>query len=190
MKTSTIREIFTAIFDDLSVQDFLDNHPDYTERMIYEMRDDILTLLKEQSVKEGKSYTLYIDGASQPQKKKAGVGGVIFLDDSEIESFAEYIGEATNNEAEYTALIRGCNILEKYKPEKVYIFADSEFVVKQINGEYQVKNERMKKLYGKAMNALHQFPHWTFEHIPRERNKRADKLSKQALLQKESGEHS
>jgi len=182
-------QLTRTLFESLPMEQFLNGHPDISERMVYELRDDILRLLQAEAVdgQEGgaRVFSMYVDGASQPQKKQGGIGGVIYLHDSEIENFAENIGEATNNEAEYNALIRGCELLRKYEPEKVFIFADSEFMVKQINGEYQVKNERMKKLYGKAMNALRQFPEWTLEHVPRERNRRADQLSKQGILQGE-----
>lgn len=187
MNSTDALQLTRELFDSLPMEKFLNDHPDVSERMIYELRDDLIGLLQDQAMKgkDGKSrvFSMYVDGASQPQKKQGGIGGVIYLHDSEIENFAENIGEATNNEAEYNALIRGCELLRKYEPEKVYIFADSEFMVKQINGEYQVKNERMKKLYGKAMHALQEFPEWTLTHVPRERNRRADQLSKQAILQ-------
>ena len=187
MNPTEAMKLTRVVFDSLPMEKFLNDHPDISERMIYELRDDLIRLLQDQAVKgtagEARVFSLYVDGASQPQKKQGGIGGVIYLNDSEIENFAENIGEATNNEAEYSALIRGCELLQKYEPGKVYIFADSEFMVKQINGEYQVKNERMKKLYGKAMSVLQQFPEWTIAHVPRERNRRADQLSKQAILQ-------
>lgn len=187
MNLTDAMQLTRTLFDSLPMEQFLNDHPDVSERMIYELRDDLLQLLQDRAVEgqEGESriFSMYVDGASQPQKKQGGIGGVIYLNDSEIENFAENIGEATNNEAEYNALIRGCELLKKYEPEKVFIFADSEFMVKQVNGEYQVKNERMKKLYGQAMNALQKFPEWTLAHVPRERNRRADQLSKQAILQ-------
>ena len=155
-----------------------------------ELREDLEARIQDNAIdgngEEERSFSLFVDGAAQPQKKKAGIGGVIYLNDSEIENFSENIGEATNNEAEYRAMLKGITLLQKYEPEKVFIFADSELVVKQINGEYRVKNDRMKKLYGKVMNALQQFPHWAVEHIPREQNKRADQLSKQGIMM-ESG---
>ncbi len=185
MKSSEAVRLINAIFDYLPVQKFLDEYPDFSERMVSELRGQVTEMLQSQSLQEERSFSLFVDGASQPQKKQAGIGGVIYLNDSEIESFSDNIGEATNNEAEYRALIYGCELLRKYKPERVYIFADSEFMVKQITGEYQVKNPRMQKLYGRAMTILQHFPEWTIEHVPRARNKRADQLSKQAVLQGE-----
>jgi ribonuclease HI len=174
------------IFDFLPVQKFLDANPEYTERIVYGFRDEILHQLKLQAVNEAgeqkKVYSLYVDGASQESNTKGGIGGVIYLNDSEIESFSENIGPATNNEAEYTALLRGLAFLEKYQPDEVYIFADSELMVKQINGEYKVRNERLAKLYEQVIHLLDRLEDWNIEHVPRERNKEADKLSKQALM--------
>ncbi len=181
-------QLVRDIFDFLPVQEFLDEHPEYTERIIYGFRDELLHRYKLQAVNEpgaeNKVYSLYVDGASQESNTKGGIGGVIYLNDSEIESFSENIGPATNNEAEYTALLRGLAFLEKYQPDEVYIFADSELMVKQINGEYKVRNDRLAKLYNQAINLLDRLDSWNIEHVPRERNKEADKLSKQALLKK------
>jgi len=183
-------DLTRAIFDFVNFQEFLDANPEFSERKIVELRDILLAGLREQvsqnSEEETRSFSLFVDGASQPQKKNAAIGGVIYLNDSEIDDFSENIGEATNNEAEYQAMIRGIELLRKYQPDKVFIFADSELVVKQLNGEYRVKNDRMKKLYGKVMNALQSFPHYAIEHVPRESNKRADQLSKQGLLTEQS----
>ncbi|MCF7803048.1 MAG: ribonuclease HI family protein [Candidatus Marinimicrobia bacterium] len=190
MNSSEKIDLTRAIFDYLPVQEFLDANPEFSERKVSEVRDEILDWLQEQAVDgsndEVRSFSLFVDGASQPQRKQAAIGGVLYLNDSEIENFSENIGEATNNEAEYRAMLFGIEMLEKYEPDKVFIYADSELVVKQLNGEYQVKNDRMKKLYGKVMNALQIFPHYSIEHVPRERNKRADQLSKQGILKGES----
>jgi len=186
MKLSDKLEVLQDIFKFLPVQDFLDAYPHHTERKIYETRDELLDMLTEQasSNEEGErgTFSLFVDGASQQQNKKAGIGGVIYLDDSEIDNFSEFIGGGTNNEAEYKAMIKGLEMLRKFKPEKIYVFADSELVVKQINGEYRVKNTRMQKLYGQVMALLQQFEHWNVEHVPREQNMRADQLSKQAVM--------
>jgi len=186
MKLSETLEIVKDIFEYLPVQDFLNAYPNHSERKVYEARDELIEMLTQQAGnnKEGErgTFSLFVDGASQQQNKKAGIGGVIYLDDSEIDNFSEFIGEGTNNEAEYKAMIKGLELLKKFQPEKIYVFADSELVVKQINGEYRVKNARMQKLYGQVMALLQQFDHWNVEHVPREQNMRADQLSKQAVM--------
>jgi ribonuclease HI len=96
-------------------------------------------------------------------------------------SFSEFIGSATNNEAEYGALIKGLEESLKLNILNIEIFADSELIVKQINGEYKVKNERMQKLHHKAISLFSKFNSWSLTHIRREKNSAADKLSKDGM---------
>ena len=86
----------------------------------------------------------------------------------------------TNNEAEYTALIRALELSLELNISQLTIFSDSELIVKQINLEYKVKNERLQKLHSSARAMLAEFV-WTLQHVSREKNKKADALSKQAL---------
>lgn len=121
--------------------------------------------------------SLYIDGAADLNSKTAGIGGVIYRNNDELYSFSEYLDDATNNEAEYTALIRGLEHLIALDQLSVRIFSDSELVVKQINGEYRVKNPRMQKLYSQAMALFNQLDQYTFSHVLRDKNTAADKLA-------------
>jgi ribonuclease HI len=91
--------------------------------------------------------SLYIDGAADLHSKTAGIGGVITKDGEEVFSFSEYLHDATNNEAEYTALVKGLKYLIQLKLLNANIYSDSELVVKQIKGEYRVKHPRMQELY-------------------------------------------
>jgi len=125
---------------------------------------------------------LFIDGAADLHSKRAGIGGVFLNHDEEIFSFSENIGPATNNEAEYRALIQGLKLALKNELFSLQIFADSELVVKQINGEYKVKNERMKILHGKAKSLLVKFDSWEINHVRREMNKIADNYAKKGML--------
>ena len=95
--------------------------------------------------------SLFVDGAADLHTKTAGIGGVFLGENNEeLSRFSEYLDDATNNEAEYSALIRGLelNIMD------IKIYADSELVVKQVNGEYKVKHERMRPLHRKAIALL------------------------------------
>lgn len=121
--------------------------------------------------------TLFIDGAADLHSKTAGIGGVIYQKDEEVFSFSEYLDDSTNNEAEYLALIRGLEHLIALKLLSVKIYSDSELVVKQINGEYKVKNQRMQALYAKAMELFNQLDQYSFTHVVREKNMVADKLA-------------
>ena len=121
--------------------------------------------------------TLYIDGAADLHSKTAGIGGVIYNSDEEIFSFSEYLHDSTNNEAEYGALIAGLKYLIKLNLLNPTIYSDSELIVKQVNGEYRVKNDRMITLYNEVINLLSSFSSWSLIHVLRDKNKVADKLA-------------
>jgi len=132
---------------------------------------------------EVKTYSLYVDGAADLNTKTAGVGGVFYNNaNEEVYSFSEYLDDATNNEAEYTALIKGIKLGLELKLLNLNIYSDSQLIVRQINGEYQVKNDRMKKLHLKVLNLLKQYNNWSINHIMRDENKIADKLSKEGRI--------
>ena len=124
---------------------------------------------------------LYIDGAAMPDREGAGIGGVCYKNKEKLFSFSKFIGNKTNNEAEYFALIKGLNQALEKKLKVITIYSDSQLIVNQINGKYLVKNERMKICYQETINVLSNFNWWTITHIPREENKEADFLSKQGL---------
>ncbi|MEE8336358.1 MAG: ribonuclease HI family protein [Candidatus Neomarinimicrobiota bacterium] len=121
---------------------------------------------------------LYIDGAADLKSRTAGIGGVFYENEEEIFSFSEYLHDATNNDAEYSALLHGLKVANELKIKTIIILADSELVVKQVNGEYRVKHPRMKILYKQVQNELIKFEKWSLKHVYREQNKRADELSK------------
>ncbi|NHZ85171.1 MAG: reverse transcriptase-like protein [Planctomycetia bacterium] len=133
---------------------------------------------------DSKSVKLYVDGAADLHTKTAGIGGVFYRNGDELFSFSEFIGSATNNEAEYKALIKGLEESHNLNILSISIFADSELVVKQINGDYKVKNERMQILNKKVINLLKNFNSWSIVHVPREKNSVADKLSKDGMRRK------
>ncbi len=124
---------------------------------------------------------LYTDGASRGNPGKAGCGALIVYKGKEIE-LKEYIGEATNNIAEYKALLLGLNYIKDNIPQvkEISIFSDSELVVKQLKREYKVKNNGIIPLYMKVINILSEY-NWKIKHIPREKNKKADRLANLAI---------
>ena len=126
--------------------------------------------------------SLYIDGAADLQSKTAGIGGVITKDGEEVFSFSEYLHDATNNEAEYAALVKGLKYLIQLKLLNANIYSDSELVVKQIKGEYRVKHPRMQELYKEAMDQFQYMDTWTLNHILRDKNDMADRLAKAGRL--------
>ena len=150
-------------------------------------KEDLSNLesLLSNDLEKNKKYSLFTDGACEFDKDykpiNAGIGGLIKLEDEIIFSFSENIGVKTNNEAEYLALIAGINLCIENQISNISIFADSELVVKQINGDYKVKNERMSALHKKTHELLSKLNSWEIKHVLRELNVEADELSKQGL---------
>ncbi len=128
-------------------------------------------------------YQLYVDGAANLAKKAAGIGGHIQKNGQELYHFSDYVENATNNEAEYLALIRGIELALELNLSRLQIYADSELVVRQINGEYKVKHPNMIPLHKRVNALLQKLESWRVAHVPREQNQRADQLSKQGLKQ-------
>ncbi|HPV40643.1 MAG TPA: ribonuclease HI family protein [Spirochaetota bacterium] len=125
--------------------------------------------------------TMYIDGASSGNPGPAGIGIVILDHDGrQVGKISSYIGTRTNNYAEYTALIRALKIAIYFKAKVVKIRTDSELVVKQISGEYKVKNDQIRKLYDQAVTLLKSISNCKIEHVPRSQNDKADYLAKKA----------
>jgi len=119
----------------------------------------------------------YIDGGSRGNPGEAGIG-VYFPGKVRI---AEYLGDATNNFAEYSALLAALRFAVFSRCEELQVFADSELVVKQINGEYQVKNEGIRVLYDSALRWITLIPRFSISHVRRENNKEADSLANLAM---------
>jgi ribonuclease HI len=124
------------------------------------------------------NYIAYIDGASSGNPGDAGIGIIIYKDNEEILRESRYIGMQTNNFAEYKAFLSLLEMLKKHSIKKIKVYTDSELLVKQLKGEYKVNNEAIKNFISK----IKQFKDVKFEieHVPREKNKEADKLARQA----------
>jgi ribonuclease HI len=124
----------------------------------------------------------FIDGGARGNPGPAAIGALVH---GEIPfSISEYIGETTNNVAEYTALVKMLALALAKGYKGLDIYADSELMVKQIRGEYKVKNNGLKPLYLDALKYLQQLQHFTITHVKREYNKDADALVNAALDQK------
>jgi len=124
---------------------------------------------------------LYSDGASSGNPGKAGIGVVIYDEDKKlIGKVSEFIGVTTNNVAEYMALIYGLEEALYLKARKVKCFLDSELLVRQLGGSYKVRDERLKLFYKQVRHLEHFFDKVSFSYIPREKNREADRLAKEA----------
>ena len=123
-----------------------------------------------------------VDGASKGNPGESGIGVAIFDKDLNlINEACDYLGVATNNVAEYKALILGIKLSTKYNAKRVLFKADSELMVKQIKGEYRVKNAQLKLLFTEAQSLLKKLPNWKIMHVPREENKEADLLANKGV---------
>lgn len=131
---------------------------------------------------KSKTFFLYADGGSRGNPGPAGIG-VLILDakKKKVKEVFKYIGETTNNNAEYNALICGLGEVRGLGGDEVIVNLDSELVVKQVNGEYRVKNADIKPLFEKAIEALKGFKSFEIRHIDRSENKEADKLVNKAI---------
>ncbi|WP_457573225.1 ribonuclease HI family protein [Desulfolithobacter sp.] len=125
---------------------------------------------------------LYTDGASRGNPGRAGAG-IVLLDDSdrELTTKAVYLGTCTNNVAEYRALLIGLQAAREEGCRRVEIFMDSELIVRQLQGRYQVKSAALKPLFTEVRQLLHSFDSWKVLHVPRAQNRRADELANQGI---------
>ncbi len=124
---------------------------------------------------------LYSDGGSRGNPGISGAGFVIYDNQGTcIARKAVPLGIATNNQAEYVAISEGLKHALTYKPEEITCRLDSELIVKQMNGEYRVKDPILKQIYAEIKKRI-AGTHVSFHHIPREKNKEADKLSNDAM---------
>lgn len=129
-----------------------------------------------------KKYIIYIDGGARGNPGPAGIG-VVILDagNKKVKEVFKYIGEATNNIAEYSALVCALEEAKALRAENIVIHMDSELVAKQLSGEYRVKNTEIKELFEKAAAILKDFGSFEIKHIDRSMNKDADKLVNKAI---------
>ncbi|HNQ51233.1 MAG: ribonuclease HI family protein [Candidatus Omnitrophica bacterium] len=124
---------------------------------------------------------IYIDGASKGNPGPSGIGIIIMQDGSVIRQIARFIGPATNNIAEYTALVHGLQEGLLLKADTVRIKSDSELLCRQMNKAYKVRNANIIGLYSQAERLLSGFKEVSIDHIPREQNAHADRLATQAV---------
>ena len=126
---------------------------------------------------------LNIDGGSRGNPGPAAAGVVIYADDDGtiLHEAGIYLGRATNNVAEYSGLVAGLKAAKQLSAAEVVCFSDSELLVKQMNGEYRVRNDGLKPLFAEASALARDFEKFVISHVRREKNKQADSLVNQAL---------
>jgi ribonuclease HI len=137
--------------------------------------------------KETRKYLkIYFDGGSRGNPGPSAVGAVIFDDrDNKLEEMSAYIGEYTNNVAEYLALERVLDLLEKYNCKKIMLFTDSKLLNNQIKKLWKIKDKSILKIYLKVSEKLAKYDIVDLRLIPRENNVEADRLVNNALDKKD-----
>ena len=132
----------------------------------------------------GGEWVLYSDGASRGNPGRAAIGAALYrVEDGRpalVGEVSEPIGQATNNVAEYRALIEGLKLASRHRPGRLTVRADSQLLIRQLEGRYRVKNLALQALHAEARRLLSTIPH-RLEHVPREQNLVADALANAAL---------
>ena len=127
-------------------------------------------------------YQLFTDGGARGNPGPAGIGARLLTAEGQlVEELGDAIGRATNNVAEYQALLAGLELALDHGVRCLDVFMDSELIVRQVSGQYRVKDATLKALHEQATRLLHRFHEVEVWHIPREQNSEADGLVNQAI---------
>ncbi len=137
-------------------------------------------------IPEDKLLKIYTDGASRGNPGPSAIAFIFVIDESSIFQMNEFVGKQTNNQAEYQAIIKALLEAHKITQGDIEVFSDSELVIKQINGDYQVKNIHLLKLSQEVTHWKKFFQKVSFTHVPRENQwiTMADKLCNKCLKKK------
>jgi len=129
-----------------------------------------------------KKLKIFTDGGARGNPGPAGCGVVMFDEQKkQVGAYKKYLGETTNNIAEYNGVVLAMEEAKKIGAEELDFYLDSELVVKQLKREYKVKNPELAKLFVRIFNMQQDFKQVNYQHIPREMNKLADKLANEAM---------
>ena len=134
-----------------------------------------------QESSQGINLEIFTDGACSGNPGPAAIGVVIKEQDKVLKEISRFIGRATNNIAEYTAVIWALQEAAVLKADGILIKTDSELMYKQIRGEYQVKHEGIKPLFEQVNSLIKGFKRVDFKHVPRGQNSQADRLARLGL---------
>ncbi len=130
-------------------------------------------------------FLLYTDGAARGNPGPAAIGAVLYrgspISDNVVAELSRAIGHATNNVAEYQAVVEGLEVAADYRPLRLTLRSDSQLLVRQLLGAYRVRSPGLRPLHKRARQLLDGFSEVRIEHVPREKNRRADQLANRAL---------
>lgn len=168
-----------------SFREIREEFPKVTEEDIQTTLSYALDLMREEIIPlsgSKKRLTVYIDGASRGNPGPAGVGIIIYDEKKKlVDELCEYIGKTTNNVAEYQALLIALERARSLETETLIIYSDCELLVRQMAGEYRVKDKTLKDFYQRARKSLGNFRKVDIRYIARGRNKRADRLANKGI---------
>lgn len=133
-----------------------------------------------------KRLLFYVDGASRGNPGESGYGVYVSMAGKKAVEIYGYLGHATNNQAEYAALLAALQFARREGAARVSVRSDSELLVKQVKGLYRVKDETLRRMHARALALIEGFEAFDIAHVPREKNKRADKLANLAVKTKAS----
>ena len=130
-----------------------------------------------------KNIYINCDGASRGNPGRSAIGIQIKGEDKKtvLKQHGEYIGKATNNVAEYLAVLKSLDLAKRFTNQNVFVYSDSELVVRQLTGKYQVKNKNLKEIFNQVQKLQNSFQKVVFTHVRREYNVIADQLANDAL---------
>ena len=130
----------------------------------------------------GAWHTAYADGGARGNPGPAAIGAVLLgPDGAALEEISEYIGRATNNQAEYRAVVAVLEAARRHRVAALRLHLDSELIVHQLNGRYRVRNEALRPHYERAKALIEGIKSFRVQHVPREANRRADALVNRAI---------
>ena len=125
---------------------------------------------------------VFSDGAARGNPGPAGAGAVLLdADGRTVARLGRYLGRATNNHAEYKGLLLGLERAAELGASEVLVYADSQLMIRQLGGQYRVRNEGLRPLFDEAQRLLRGFRRFELHHIPREQNGAADEMSNRAI---------
>ncbi len=181
MSREKIKNFIKDLLNSLDNSKFFLDNPSVAKKDIKKFLTYTLNSFNSPKLSESESYKLFTDGASRGNPGLSGAGFVLLdRNDNILLTGKKFLNIKTNNEAEYIALIFALEKIAEKSIKRVNIYLDSELVVKQLKGEYKVKNLRLQELYEKVKSLLEKFD-FTINHVKRSENKIADKLANEAI---------
>lgn len=177
------KKFLTYLVEMIDPEEFVQIHPEFT---LEEISSYLHRLHLFAAVPGANRWTLYTDGCSKGNPGEAGIGFSLYdHKGTKVCSGYQYIQTATNNQAEYRALLTALKTIQQTYPlQCIGIYSDSELMVKQINGQYRIKDPVLRNLYQSVIELLRQFTSWEITSIRRTANHEADMLANKAVEEK------